>query len=246
MDRMRRHQPYMPIEPRAGVSARCRLRRSITADGQQIWRSWLEMLRNIIAEADIDVRSAPEMVAVDPDIAVRHNPVKLNPHPSANGGHPDFPPIPSHPRGQPAARSGGGRRLVEFPLDAPVVRLSDSPPRLGIEARFLRAFRIPLKKSPAFIQRLDRPRARSGHRKQQRCEQTEKKGFHFLNQSGPTRKTSYRNGLMAEGCFRKREKSRGLIEVIRSPAQANSNLPEATISAGVDDSYPAALKKISN
>ena len=39
---------------------------------------------------------------------------------------------------------------------------------------------------------------------------------------------------MAEGRFRKRGKSRGLIEVIRSPAKANSNFPEAAIMVGVD------------
>lgn len=39
---------------------------------------------------------------------------------------------------------------------------------------------------------------------------------------------------MAEGRFHKRKKSRGLIEVIRSPAKANSNFPEAAIMVGVD------------
>src|ERR1700730_6257201 len=125
------------------------------------------MRREIKSEGRVAMHTAPQMPAVEPDIAFhvdafeQHFDAPLRRHPL----HPKVPAVPALAPDREAGGGAPGALLVERPdpfgtllrrqvFDAPVVRQIQSSPGTVIEARCFEAFAGALEELPAEVERL--------------------------------------------------------------------------------------------
>ena len=157
MHRIGGDEADVTVDSRAGIPTRRGLGRGVGPDDEEIRLAGLEVVGEVVAEADVTIGPAAEVVGVDPDVAVRHDAVELHPHALALGlgGHGDFLAIPGHAGRQPAAGARGRRVLAEVPLDAPVMRHIEFAPGGRVESGFLGTFGVTLEKRPVAVERLD-------------------------------------------------------------------------------------------
>ncbi len=144
--------PQVPVEPRARVPARgFRLRRE--PDRHDVLAAESEVWRQVDREADVAVRPAAELAAVQEDGGVRHRPVDLERVVPLTGRlrHLEALPVPGHPevRQRALVRADGG---VERPLDRPVVRQVEHAPARVVEGRRRRCGEVALLEAPARVE----------------------------------------------------------------------------------------------
>src|SRR5215471_8149303 len=156
MDRIGHHQANMAINTRAAVPTRGRLARIVGADSNQIALrvAEVEMPSKFVAKADVSVGSLTKMEAVDPNIAVGHNAVKINKH-TALGifrGQNEMLAVPANASGQVSAGCSSGIRFVERTFNAPVVRNVQDTPLCVIQGDCFCANRIALEEAPIAIE----------------------------------------------------------------------------------------------
>ena len=151
-----RHQAYLAVNAPAQVPALRRLLGVIAAHGNDV-RTKAQVRREFIHEADVAVRPAPQMVPVDPDIAVGHHAVE---HDEAAFCAIDFcdlerVAVPADPAKKKAAGRTG--RIVDGDrtLDRVVMRDRDRAPGAVVKTGLLSALRIAFRKTPAVREQFD-------------------------------------------------------------------------------------------
>ena len=85
MHRVRGDQADVTVDSRAGIPARGGLGGGVRLDDEEVRLAGLEVVGEVVAETDVAVRAVAEVVAVDPDVAVGHDAVELDPHALALG-----------------------------------------------------------------------------------------------------------------------------------------------------------------
>src|SRR2546430_1549332 len=132
----------------------------ICADGDHVALATVaEVRRELVSEGAVAVRPLPQVVPVDPDLAVAIHAVELDEHEPARirHGNKEGLAVPAHAARQRPALRAGGILLAEFPLDAPIVRHVQRPPGGVGERRLLCPGHVPEMESPSAIERPRRP-----------------------------------------------------------------------------------------
>jgi len=158
--RIRRHEAHVTIDPRSGVPARVGLLRVVHADGDHVaGATVVEIRRELVLEGAVAVGPLPQVVPVDPDLAIAVHAVELDEHEPARilRGHEEDLAVPPHAAGQRPTPRTGRVLLAEFPLDAPVVRQVERAPGGVGERRFLCCGNVPEMESPIAIEGERRP-----------------------------------------------------------------------------------------
>ena len=146
----------MPVDARAGIPARCRLRGIVGAHRQDVagFGAELQMAGEFVAKADVAVRPLAQVEAVDPHVAVGHDAVEFDEHALVGVGRRqrEMLAIPADAAGQERARAAGGILFVERAFDAPVVRHVDGAPGAVVEVGLFRAGGVGFQEAPAGIE----------------------------------------------------------------------------------------------
>jgi len=160
--RVRDDQADVAVDPCARVPTGGGLPGVVRAHGQdvQLVVAQAEGPGQLIAEAHVPEGPLAQGLAVDPDLAVGHDPVELHEDPAAQGvlGQDQVLAVPAHAPGQESARTASGVVLVEGPFNAPVVRHIHLAPRRVVELRPLPTLDVGLEESPVRIQGVHDPR----------------------------------------------------------------------------------------
>ena len=157
--RFRLQQPSMPVDPRPRIPPAVRLPRVVHLHRNHILAAVVQMRRQFVRKRHKTIRTQPQILPVDPHLAVHINAVELQQHhPAAiRRVHTKSLPIPPHTRGQIRAIPTARFVLIKRSLDAPVIRQIDTAPTRSRESRLLRARGIALREPPAGIKTLPRP-----------------------------------------------------------------------------------------
>ena len=128
-------QTHVPVDSRAGVPAQGWFGRIIHTNGQDVGGGvGCEKLGEIVAEPDEAVGPASEELAVEPDVAVHIDPVKLDDDLLAGSGRKrEALPIPAGAVREIAAITLALRRRVHGTFDAPVVGHVEGAPACVVE-----------------------------------------------------------------------------------------------------------------
>src|SRR5713101_2211875 len=123
-------EPDMAIDPRPRVPARVRLLRIVHAHRNDVATAIAEVWGKVVTERAVPVGSLPEVLPVDPHLAVAIDAVEFDEDQLAgigrrNGERLAIPPHAARQRAAPHAR---GILFAEFSLDAPVVRHIERAP----------------------------------------------------------------------------------------------------------------------
>ncbi len=115
----------------------------------------MQQRREVEAESDVAVRTAPQFLAIEPDVRVGHRPVELDRETAAGGTRRQREGFPIPPGARNRQRAGVWIELgIEWPRDRPIVRQPDCAPRRVVELRHFGAFRITTEESPALVEAL--------------------------------------------------------------------------------------------
>ena len=149
----RDQQPRMPVDARARVPAGVGLEGVVDADGQHVRAVELEVLGQIVGEADVAAGPLAERVAVDPDLAVLVDAVELDGDLLALAGRGQAKrlAIPADAGGQVGALVAGRFGPREGPFDAPVMGQVQGPPGRVVEGRCFGALCLAAGELPAVI-----------------------------------------------------------------------------------------------
>ncbi len=146
----------MTVNARSGVPTRSRLRRVVRADCDDVGLAFaeFEVAGQIVAEADVSVRTMAKMEAVNPDVAIGHDTIKLEEHspPRIIFGQVKVLAIPADAVRQEATGPAGAIGFREWPLDAPVVRDIYRAPRRVVEGGLFRPLSVALQEPPTGIE----------------------------------------------------------------------------------------------
>src|SRR4030095_3191899 len=113
------------------------------------------MCCELVFERAVAVGSFPEIVSIDPDLAVPIHTVELNedqPSITALRNRKSLP-IPSSAPGQCATAMAGGMLFTEFAFDTPVMRKIELAPRRIIQSNVLSVRNISQVKAPLLVAR---------------------------------------------------------------------------------------------
>lgn len=152
-----RHQPNVPVDPRARVPAGCRLAGVVGPHRQNVGVLLTESQEagHLILKADVSVRPLPQRDAIEPHCAVGHHAIELDEHPPMGilYWQREVFAVPAHAGRQESPGAARRAFLVERPFDTPVMGHVEGAPGGILEGRLLRAGGVRLEKSPVAIER---------------------------------------------------------------------------------------------
>ena len=113
------------------------------------------MWRQFVLERDVAVRPFPEIVTVDPNLAIAIDAVKLDKDrlPFRSHGHREGLPIPADAARQRAAASARRSLFTELTFDAPIVRQLKSSPLRIVQTSVRPVGNITELKAPILVER---------------------------------------------------------------------------------------------
>ncbi len=152
VDGVRHQQRDVPVDARAGVPAGVGVPRMVHADGDHVLSIGEQIRRQVVLERGEAAGPPAQGLAVDPDLGITINAVEEQGDAPASGhvrGRERLP-IPADAAGQEPGRTGP--LGVERPLDAPVVRQGEGPPRAVIVGGRVRPRRVPAMEPPAAVE----------------------------------------------------------------------------------------------
>src|SRR5689334_13209904 len=140
------------------------------------------MRRQIVLERDVAVRTFPEVVIVDPDLAIAIHAIKLDEDLFSLGSERDIEvlAIPTDAAGQRSTTCSSRRLFTELTFNAPVVRQIKLPPLRIIQADVLSTRNFTKMKAPALIKNHPFPRPRISEAERSCTQQQTKSGAYIL------------------------------------------------------------------
>ena len=164
MDRVHFHEPDIPIDagPRIPAAATWL---DIGTNGDVVWLAAVfQVGREVVAQTHISIRALTQQVAIDPDLAVHIDTVKIHGDFLAfvRFGKRERFAIPTDAAGKVADRRAPGHLGIVGLLDAPVVRHIQFPPLGIIKPRHLRTRCLTEMKGPFVAEANSLPRLARG------------------------------------------------------------------------------------